>query len=91
MKECTGQFSMCGRSALEGTRTRFRGNLRFLKATYAPESACSLLKGAYFVPGTIYVNDRNADSICDTELAFFDTKSSYMPSHERGLLIEGGT
>ncbi len=37
-----------------------------------------------FLPGMMYVNDLSADSICDTELAFFSTKSSYMLSHFDG-------
>lgn len=29
----------------------------------------------------IYVNDRSADSICETALLFFVINSEYMPSH----------
>ena len=32
----------------------------------------------------MYVNDRSADSICDTALLFFVMKSEYMPSHFGG-------
>lgn len=38
----------------------------------------------------IYVKDRSADSICDTELAFFKTNSSYMLSHFGGIAIAFG-
>ena len=37
-----------------------------------------------FAPGMIYVNDRSADSICDTALEFFVIKSEYIPSHFGG-------
>lgn len=33
----------------------------------------------------MYVNDRSADSICDTALLFFVMKSEYMPSHFGGI------
>lgn len=39
----------------------------------------------------MYVRDLSADSICDTELAFFNTKSSYMPSHFDGCGIAFGS
>ncbi len=37
-----------------------------------------------YKPGMIYVSERSADSICETELALFETKSSYLPSILRG-------
>lgn len=33
----------------------------------------------------MYVNERNADSICDTALEFLVMKSEYMPSHFGGI------
>ena len=38
-----------------------------------------------FVPGMMYVSDRNADSICVTALLFLVMKSEYMPSHCVGM------
>lgn len=38
----------------------------------------------------MYVSERNADSICETELAFLVTKSSYMPNHFGGRLMVSG-
>ena len=40
-----------------------------------------------FLPGMMYVSERKADSIWDTELAFFKIKSSYTPSHLFGTAI----
>ena len=42
-------------------------------------------------PGMIYVSDRNADSICVTELWFFVMKSAYMLSHLGGNASGLGT
>jgi hypothetical protein len=33
----------------------------------------------------MYVSERNADSICDTALAFLVMKSEYIPSHFGGM------
>jgi hypothetical protein len=33
----------------------------------------------------MYVNDRSADSICETALEFLAMKSEYMPSHFGGI------
>jgi hypothetical protein len=33
----------------------------------------------------IYVNDRSADSICDTALEFFVMNSEYIPNHFGGM------
>ena len=36
------------------------------------------------IPGMMYVNERSADSICDTALLFLVMKSEYMPSSRGG-------
>ena len=51
----------------------------------------SWLGTAPILPGMMYVSDRSADSICETELAFFVTKSSYMCSHRGGKDRASGT
>jgi len=55
-----------------------------LRPAPAPDRADQLLESS-FLPGMMYVNDLSADSICDTELAFFSTKSSYMLNHFDGM------
>jgi hypothetical protein len=35
-------------------------------------------------PGMMYVNERSADSICDTALLFLVMNSEYIPSHFGG-------
>ncbi len=55
------------------------------------ESACRTIQSGHVQPGwtaygmkyhgMMYVRERSADSICDTWLAFFVTKSSYLCSH----------
>lgn len=54
------------------------------KALYVRDSLAS--SDSRKRPGMMYVRERRADSICETDEALSEIKASYLRSHERGAI-----
>ncbi len=88
------QTDISMRSSLDAFRLHLRDSDAISDSRKRPTTQSARLRQCTVeshVPGMMYVNDRSADSICDTELAFLRTKSSYMLSHLGGNLMILGT